>query len=112
MRILSLILFLILTTIPAFATAQVEARYDFCGNGDQRRRIQIDILAFTSDEWNVLLSVNGRNELAKRSEFVYAGSMPRAGFLFAVLPAAKTPPIFLFADGHAEWAGRYYFKCK
>ncbi len=112
MRILSLILFLILTTIPAIATAQVEARYDFCGNGDQRRRIQIDILAFTSDEWNVLLSVNGRNELAKRSEFVYAGSMPRAGFLFAVLPAAKTPPIFLFADGHAEWAGRYYFKCK
>jgi hypothetical protein len=111
MRILSLVLFLILTTIPAFATGQLEARYNFCGNGDQRRRIQIDILAISNNEWDVLLSVNGRNELAKRAEFVYADSLPSAGFLFAVLPAAKTPPIFLFADGHAEWAGRYYFKC-
>jgi len=73
--------------------------------------IRVVVDQSSNDPWNVILSTNGRAEPAKSSRYVFGGSQPRNGFLMAILPMAKTPPLLIFEDGHAEWAGRYYVKC-
>ena len=85
--------------------------FDFCGEGGSRRFIRVVMDHATKDPWNVVLSTNGRAEPAKISRYIFGSFEPRDGFLLAILPMAKTPPLLIFADGHAEWAGRYYIKC-
>jgi hypothetical protein len=85
--------------------------FDFCGEVGPRRFIRVVMDPASKEPWNIILSTNGRAEPAKYSRYIFGGSEPRNGFLMAILPMAKTPPLLIFDDGHAEWAGRYYIKC-
>ncbi len=86
-------------------------RFDFCAEGGAKRWIRVVIDGQTKDLWNVVLTTNGRNEPARTSSYIFGSTAPRAGFLVAILPMAKTPPLLIFDDGHAEWAGHYYVRC-
>jgi len=86
------------------------SRFVFCSDGNSRR-IAIVTLPHADTPWNVILTVNGRNEPARTSPYVFGAAPAREGFLFAVLPKAGTPPIFVFDDNHAEWSGRIYGPC-
>jgi hypothetical protein len=93
------------------SAADMPQIFDFCGEGGPRRFIRVVMDQASKEPWNVILSTNGRAEPAKSSRYIFGGSEPRNGFLMAILPMAKTPPLLIFDDGHAEWAGRYYIKC-
>jgi hypothetical protein len=96
----------------AVAAAELPSRFEFCGEGEPRRHIRVAIFNEEQDPWNVVLTTNGRNESAKATPYIFGNVTPREGFLIAILPRAKTPPILIFDDGHAEWAGRFYVKCQ
>lgn len=87
------------------------SRFDLCGEGQAKRRIRVAIFDERQGPWNVVLTTNGRNEPARTTPYIFGSVAPREGFLIAILPQAKTPPILIFDDGHAEWAGRFYFPC-
>ena len=87
------------------------SRFDFCGEGEPKRWVHVIVDESAKSPWNVILTANGRNEPAKTSTYIFGSVEPRAGFLVAILPMEKTPPLLIFDDGHAEWAGHYYVKC-
>jgi hypothetical protein len=95
----------------AARSADLPSRFEFCGEGEPKRHVRIAIYDQLQDPWNVVLTTNGRNEPAKVTPYIFGNVPPREGFLIAVLPKAKTPPILIFDDGHAEWAGKFYFPC-
>jgi FlaA1/EpsC-like NDP-sugar epimerase len=109
----SLCLWIILLSTQALATAldRVASRMMFCADG-RARRLMVVVLPQSNTPWNVMLTVNGRNEPARISPYVFGAAAAREGFLFAVLPKAGTPPIFIFDDNHAEWGGRIYGPCE
>jgi hypothetical protein len=111
-RIVFLCGFLLVTGASSVAAAELPSRFDFCGEGEPKRHIRIAIFDEQQDPWNVVLTTNGRNEPAKATPYIFGNVPPREGFLIAILPKAKTPPILIFDDGHAEWAGRLYFTCR
>ncbi|NBQ40689.1 MAG: hypothetical protein EBU34_13155 [Alphaproteobacteria bacterium] len=92
--------------------ADLPSRFEFCGEGEPKRHLRIAIYDELQDPWNVVLTTNGRNEPAKVTPYIFGNVTPREGFLIAILPKAKTPPILIFDDGHAEWAGKFYFPCR
>ena len=102
---------LVLGPVSWAKSANMPQYFDFCGEGGSRRVIRVVMDHATKDPWNVILSTNGRAEPAKISRYIFGSSEPLDGFLMAILPMAKTPPLLIFDDGHAEWAGRYYIKC-
>jgi hypothetical protein len=95
----------------AVCAADMPSRFEFCGEDGPKRHIRIAIYNELQDPWNVVLTLNGRNEPAKVAPYIFGSVKPREGYLLAILPKAKTPPILIFDDGHAEWAGKFYFTC-
>jgi hypothetical protein len=98
-------------SLSAGMAADLPSRFDFCGEGQAKRHVRVAIFDENKDPWNVILTTNGRNEPARATPYIFGSVTPREGFLIAILPQAKTPPILIFDDGHAEWAGRFYFPC-
>jgi hypothetical protein len=103
--------FLAFGFIAAAYAAETPTYYDFCGEGLSRRFIRVILDGSSQGPWNVVLMTNGRSEPAKSSKYIFGSLEPRPGFVMAILPMAKTPPLLIFDDGHAEWAGRYYTRC-
>ena len=87
------------------------SRFEFCGEGEPKRSVHVVIDESAKGPWNVILTTNGRNEPARTSTYIFGSAVPRIGFLVAILPMEKTPPLLIFDDGHAEWAGHFYVKC-
>ncbi len=111
-RLFSCVLYAASSLSSAAIGADLPSRFEFCGEGEPKRHIRVAIFDEIQDPWNGILTTNGRNEPAKATPYLYGNVMPRDGFLVAILPKAKTPPILIFDDGHAEWAGRLYFPCR
>ena len=111
-RLLSFGFYVASSLLSAAIATELPSRFEFCGEGEPKRHIRVAIYDEIQDPWTVILTTNGRNEPAKASPYLYGNVAPRDGFLVAILPKAKTPPILIFDDGHAEWAGRLYFPCR
>jgi hypothetical protein len=90
---------------PALARAdmpEVPKGVAYCGGGAVKRRIAFSIVARPADQWDALVTVNGKVTRAMTAFSFFGNNAPPKGFVVALLGEDKSE-FLVFRDGGKDW---------